>query len=587
MIANLIPSHADINKYPHHHSFEFSLRSPPPHSDEDKDLLKCLTPFNPRSQSIKETLKSVASRLAMHARYSTDSFEVPDDKTILVAVLGSSDLTSDDWMVSDFCLFHKALGGTAKQETWLTCASLLDVVKAHGPIIHGSPYRKPRRIVFDDTSKDFTTPATPIGIANSFLTSLQTAAEHAVPGDRILVIIVAHGSKGTGDITIGNEFISRDTLEMSFAGINNGVEITIVTTACYSGIWAVPFANPRATIMAVTTGKNPSFAFSASDSGFARGGFFAEAIVDETSGLLQARSHELESIETPSLGSILTKAVSVRDLTSKTVSSSYGLFGPYAERVVASVKQRQHNLPATISYSPETGSTQTAEVLGGNGELSTLFRIAAVLELPKEANFSSIACSVGKVTTQQKTAGVCEDPWPARARLLYKQFALRSPGLDGRVGNIQITRYASRVAMGVLPEKKCEELARQIWQRFRSDDQAQGIVSALGLVFGKELPRIVDWDWDIHQWVSKVDYWGVVSKFQPQDPTYDKPTAFIDWAATQCDVTVEQLGVIIDDSLTFPLIRRSGCVQNSGFPSSCSLRSLGSMESFFNKQVMV
>jgi hypothetical protein len=549
--------------------------------------LNCLTLFNPRSQSIKKTLKSVGSRLAMHARYSTDSFEVPDDKTILVAVLGSYDLTSDDWLASDFCLFHQALGGTAKQETWFTCASLLDVVKAHGPIIHGSPYRKPRRIVFDDTSKDFTTCVTPISITSSFLASLQTAAEHAVSGDHILVIIVAHGCKDTGDIAVGNEFISRDTLEMSFAGIDNGVEITIVTTACYSGIWAVPFANSRATIMAATTGKHQSFSFSASDSGFARGGFFAEAIVDATSGLLQARSHTLESIETPSLGSVLMKAVSVRDLASKTASSSYGLFNSYAKRVIASVKQRQHNIPATISYSPETGSKQAAEVLGGNGELSTLFRIAAVLELPKEANFSSIACSVGKVTTQQKTAGVFEDPWAARARLLYEQLASRSPGHDGSAGNIQITRYASRVAMGVLPEKKCEELARQIWQRFRSDDQAQGIVSALGLAFGKELPRIVDWDWDAHLWVSNVNYGSVVSKLQPQDPTYDKPSAFINWAATQCDATVEQLGVIIDDTLTFPLVHRSRCIQNSGFPSSCSLRSLGSMESIFNKQVMV
>jgi hypothetical protein len=159
-------------------------------------------------------------------------------------------LPVDDWLVSDFCLFHKVLGGTAK---WLTCASLLDVVKTHGPIIHGSPFCKPRCIVFDDTSKDFTTHVTPISIANSFLTSLQKADEHAVLGDHILVIIVTHGCKDTGDITIGNKFISQDTLEMSFVGIDNSVKITIVTTTCYSGIWAVPFAKLRATIMAATT----------------------------------------------------------------------------------------------------------------------------------------------------------------------------------------------------------------------------------------------------------------------------------------------------------------------------------------------
>jgi hypothetical protein len=160
--------------------------------------------------------------------------------------------------------------------------------------------------------------------------------------------------------------------------------------------------NPRAMIMAATTEDHQSFTFSASDSSFAPRWFFAEAIVDETSRLLQARSYGLESIETPSLGSTLTKAVSICDLTSKMVSSSYGLFGPYTKRVVASVKQRQHNLPATTLYSPETGSKQIAEVLGGNCELSTLFQIAAVLELPTGANFSSITCSIGKVITQQR-----------------------------------------------------------------------------------------------------------------------------------------------------------------------------------------
>jgi hypothetical protein len=150
--------------------------------------------------------------------------------------------------------------------------------------------------------------------------------------------------------------------------------------------------------------------------------------------------------------------------------------------------------------------------------------------------------------------------------LLYKQFALRSPGLDDRAGNIQITSYASRVAIGVLPENKCEELVRQIWQQFRSDDQAQGMVLTLGLLFRKELPWMVDWDWNAHQWVSKVDYSGVVSKFQPQDPTYNKPTAFIDWAATQCDVTVVQSRIIIDNSPMCLLVCRSEYVQNSGFP---------------------
>jgi hypothetical protein len=87
-----------------------------------------------------------------------------------------------------------------------------------------------------------------------------------------------------GNIIIGNEFISQETLEMSFMGIDNSVKITIVTTPCYSGIWAVLFVNPRATIMAATTGNRQSFAFSASNSGFAQGGFLLKLLLMKLPG---------------------------------------------------------------------------------------------------------------------------------------------------------------------------------------------------------------------------------------------------------------------------------------------------------------
>ena len=138
---------------------------------------------------------------------------------------------------------------------------------------------------------------------------------------------------------------------------------------------------------------------------------------------------------------------------------------------------------------------------------------------------------MGTFTTHQKTAGACEGFWAARVRLLYHQLALRCPGRDGSAGNIQTTRYAQGVAAGTSSEKKGEELVRRIWNRFCCDDQAQGIVSTLGLVFGKELPQLMDWV--LHQWVTNVDYWEAISAIQPRDPTYGKPMAFIDWAATQ------------------------------------------------------
>lgn len=108
------------------------------------------------SMTVQEALDAVAPVLALSFRFHINSFDVPSDKTYVVSVLGSANFVDDDWFLADYCLLHKAPGGTAKQEVWLTCGDICEVVKKCGPVLHGSPYRKPRRVVHDDSSDTFT-----------------------------------------------------------------------------------------------------------------------------------------------------------------------------------------------------------------------------------------------------------------------------------------------------------------------------------------------------------------------------------------------------------------------------------------------
>ena len=175
---------------------------------------------------------------------------MPDGKSTVVAVLGLPH-HADDELASDFCLFHKVLDRTGKQEAW---AHMRQPSRGHSPIIHGLLYRNPRHFRAPVGSGDIGDP--------SFM-SLQTAADQTVSGNRDLIIIVAPGVIYT---VIGNEFVSRNTLDMVLTGISSGVEIT--NSRC-SRIWGISFTNPRA--ITRTTAKRESFALPTSSGGFSRG----------------------------------------------------------------------------------------------------------------------------------------------------------------------------------------------------------------------------------------------------------------------------------------------------------------------------
>jgi hypothetical protein len=118
-----------------------------------------------------------------------------------------------------------------------------------------------------------------------FLRSITVAAQQAAPGERIL----AHGQSDTGRVTIGralnssNIIVSRESVEACLASTPAGIEITIINSACYSGLLAVlfPKVNGEATVLAPSTPEIKAWSSLMSASNSFRGGSLAAAVADE------------------------------------------------------------------------------------------------------------------------------------------------------------------------------------------------------------------------------------------------------------------------------------------------------------------
>ena len=536
--------------------------------------------------TVQKALDAVAPVLLSSLRFHINSFDVPGDKTYVVSVLGSANFVDDDWFLADYCLLHKALGGTAKQEVWLTCGDICEFVKKSGPVLHGCPYRKPRQVVHDDSSDTFTQFVDPSRLADKFIQCLQSTAREATSGEQILIVMVGHGSY-LGDVELGSSSVSRDMVELALAGIKEGVEVTIVTTACYSGLWAIPFKNSRATVLSAGGGPNVSYSFATSESGYNRGGFFAEAVVDELSSVAQGLRIRSEppDLPVPTFGSTITQTISLQDINSGTNNDS--TFKPYVARVIARLRNQQ-TTPAAVSFSGRSDVGQTVEVLGGSGNLSTLLRVGAVLDLPWEAEFSSVGLAVSNLFPQHKTAGANESVHVAHARILLEQWLGRTPGSSQMSRNTSISKFAKRLEKGSLDDEGCKLLGQRLLGRLRCDEEAQRIVNRLYFKFQKHAPDIAYWDEESAGYPKNGfdPRYGSILKHLSTE-VYDKPAHFVAQSAMDCGATVADVERIINCGVSIGVTAMDHCTAPLPASMSYSMSSLRSMESLFEKRVQV
>ncbi|KAJ5669297.1 hypothetical protein N7462_010367 [Penicillium macrosclerotiorum] len=168
--------------------------------------------------------------------------------TIIVAAthpnIKTANPRDDGWFISDFYAFNFLLKGLGAKQTWLTAADPHKLVAEYGPFLHGNPYETRRECLsYELLEKEELTPVTIVPtnqMIDRFLAEAKRGSEMAKEKDApLLLLVFCHGLPNfhllldSGNINKGLSMVQlKGVLEF-------GANVTLVTTACYSGGWAV------------------------------------------------------------------------------------------------------------------------------------------------------------------------------------------------------------------------------------------------------------------------------------------------------------------------------------------------------------
>lgn len=180
---------------------------------------------------------------------------IPDitTKTRIVAVCGAYDdeggnanPLEDGWFMSDFYAWKQVLKGAGSSQKWVTCENPKDLVGRYHEFLHGSPYYD-RKVVLSQAEVekpgfcDNIILASKSGLLSKFSEVLKEEVSVARKEKQPLVLcIFAHGDWHE-DFGFQLGFPKLDFGISDFKRIvgPTDISITVLSTACFSGGWAV------------------------------------------------------------------------------------------------------------------------------------------------------------------------------------------------------------------------------------------------------------------------------------------------------------------------------------------------------------
>ncbi|KAK4143418.1 uncharacterized protein C8A04DRAFT_12323 [Dichotomopilus funicola] len=223
--------------------------------------------------------------------FITHTFPTIHQNTIIVAAthptVQTGEQTRDGWFLSDFYAFNYLLNGSAEDQTWLTAAKPERLVEKYGNFLHGSPDGDRKVVLSRDLIDSGITPVTlvePAKMNDRFLSEVNEASLRAKKsGYPLLLMVFCHDVQGHYlclDNGTRKKGISIVRLK---AALEPGVSVTLLTTACFSGGWAVtPELNTTTMAAAQPEGESISWQMSSS-MGRACGSVFAGATISTLS----------------------------------------------------------------------------------------------------------------------------------------------------------------------------------------------------------------------------------------------------------------------------------------------------------------
>lgn len=176
----------------------------------------------------------------------------------ILAICGITDINddaaphNDGWFLSDFYLFHHLLKGVGGNQIWLTSENPEDLVDKYGPYVHGNPFEERREVLNNDLLDDITEANDVRVIARRdlcerFLSTIRSEIALALQNQQPLFLMVfGHGEEETHSIFVGwrsgspEKFRIKEMIKLlDIRSDSHAPEVSLLTTACYSGGWAM------------------------------------------------------------------------------------------------------------------------------------------------------------------------------------------------------------------------------------------------------------------------------------------------------------------------------------------------------------
>lgn len=597
----------DLVEYPSKYRPTFT---PVPGSTSDTGLLEVLQRFSvDTSVRLQEIVACIGRSLLEHVRFAGQNLYIPDNNTHIIAVLGTTDAIEDSWFLSDFCmLYHTLDGTTAKSESWLTSVNPRDVVANMGrPIRHGSPGNL--KTVFDEKSPAFYTQVDPFALSETFLSHIEHAASSAAEGDRIVIIIVSHGNV-TGEVGIGLRacnrgpgcmpaLVTREDIEQRLAHPTYKLPTTIISTACFSGMWLLPMGRFSDVMAAAPSNDYAWSLLPTSTSGRLNGGNFVQALTEEFGTLAIPQDHSVHAAHAGYIApgnprSTITRAISVGDIMVHSIvdTTASGSIGEWAESVKENVRRVTFNLEKKKRSLPvfrfENENLPASMVLGGS-EISTLVRAEAVLSLPPVVDADAIPLALGVedvvVAQSRDLTGQVLQLLKRYLPELGHQTAV--PACDTWFAVIQMDIHYNRAS-----NSRLKEAYRLLDARLQADNRAMFVTDYFHPKFTKQQP-IERWDGSIQRIISRdetVAFANTLEEFLHDwnenhikaHYVYYRPLQYVIAAAVDLQLSPQELGVCLG-----PLSLYSWRFQLSHSSSSGSIGTSGSWDTIEGLEALI
>lgn len=158
--------------------------------------------------------------------------------TTTVMVLCGAPSQKDVMMYGDFVGTYRELENTNITGYFWSVVDLANVIKRTGKPIY-SGHGKERKMVLSQFEADHREKFYEVKeldqMKADFLLWLKTQASERTYGDKVDIVLIAHGAPGTGSLQLGRKMLSVRDFTNALMQFRQSVQVNVFVSACYSG----------------------------------------------------------------------------------------------------------------------------------------------------------------------------------------------------------------------------------------------------------------------------------------------------------------------------------------------------------------